>query len=130
MVFIDFNDNKTFKLTNEHELQCAVVDYLRTTDLVFASNCNGFLDTSQKRLTAYSEGMSSGHPDLIIYTPNNLYNMFCIEFKTPCGQGEISPKQSKWLSKLETECKAFCICSNDYTLILECIIKYIHNIIN
>jgi hypothetical protein len=127
MVFIDINKNKTMTLRTEHDLQSAIVDYLRETDLTFASSLNGFLDTPTKRLTAWQEGMGAGHPDLLIYTPNDTYNGMAIEFKTPLGCSKLAPKQSDWLEKLEGDCKYFCLCSNDYAVILECIIKYMLN---
>jgi hypothetical protein len=129
MPFIDFSENKTIHLKNEHDLQTQVVEYLRSTDLTFAANLNGFLDTPEKRIRGWQEGMSAGHPDLLIYTPNNTYNGMAIEFKNVNGQGILAKKQADWLQKLEGDCKYFCICSNDYTVILECIIKYLLNVL-
>ena len=129
MPYVSFSDDKCMTLLTEHDLQKQIVIYLRDTDILFASNCNGFLDSSAKRLKAWHEGMSAGHPDLLIYTPNDSYNGFAIEFKTPKGDGKLDNKQSDWLQKLEVECKYFTLCSNDYTIIIETIIKYIHNIL-
>ena len=124
MPFIDYGENKTVSLKNEHDLQSEVVSYLRETDLTFCANMNGYLDTATKRIRSWQEGMSAGHPDLIIYTPNNTYNGMAIEFKSPTGQGVLSKKQNDWLDKLEKDCKYFCICSNDYAVIIECIVKF------
>lgn len=129
MPFIDFSENKTMNLIDEHSLQTAIVAYLRDSDLVFASNMNGFLDSPEKRIRGWKEGMQSGHPDLLIYTPNNAYNGMAIEFKSLCGTGKLVKKQANWLQKLELDCGYFCLCSNDYTAILECIIKYTNDIL-
>lgn len=129
MPYLSFSENKSLNINNEHDLQKSVVEYLRKTDILFASNCNGFLDTPNKRILAFEEGMQNGHPDLIIYTPNKQYNGMAIELKSPLGVGKLQKNQSEWLQKLEVECKYFCICSNDYTIIIECILKYILSIL-
>ena len=129
MPFIDYGENKTVSLKNEHDLQSEVVSYLRQTDLTFAASLNGYLDTPSKRIRSWQEGMSAGHPDLVIYTPNKTYNGLAIEFKSPTGQGELSKTQNDWLDKLEKDCKYFCICSNDFAVILEVIVKYIYDLL-
>jgi hypothetical protein len=129
MPFISFSENKYMSIQNEHQLQCEVVSYLKDTDLLFAASMNGYLDSPEKRIKAYQEGCGAGIPDLIIYTPNSTYSGLAIECKSPTGLGKLDKKQSEWLQKLETESNFFTLCSNDYTMIIEVLIKYINNIL-
>ena len=124
MPFIDYGENKTVSLKNEHDLQSEVVSYLRETDLTFCANMNGYLDTATKRIRSWQEGMSAGHPDLVIYTPNNTYKGLVFFFKRVRVHGVIINKKHDWLDKLEKDCKYFCMCSNDYAVIIECIVKF------
>jgi hypothetical protein len=126
---MNISQNNTYKITNESDLQIDIVNYLRETDLLFCASLGGYLDSPGKRIRSWKDGYVRGQPDLIIYTPSGKYNGMAIELKTPLGLGKISKDQTEWLDKLEIESKYFCLCSNDYTEVLECIIKYIHGIL-
>lgn len=116
-------------ITDEYSLQCQVVKYLRETDLVFCATLGGFLHTVEDRLKAVKSGYNAGVPDIMISTPCSGYKGMCIELKSPTGFGQLEAKQLQWLNNLSIECDYFCICSNDYTEILECIIKYVHGLL-
>ncbi len=76
-------------------------------------------------------GYTPGTPDILIFTPCNLYTGCCIELKTPYkGAGIVSKQQNDFMNKLEVESNVFCLISNDYTEIIEFLVKYIHGIIN
>ena len=129
MSYINICDDNQMILNNEHSLQTEIVKFLKKTDLIYAANCNGFLDTPLKRKQAWEEGMSSGHPDLLIYTPNKKYNGFALEFKTPNGMGNLADNQKKWLNDLE-RCNYFSLCSNSLTEVIECLVKYMNDILH
>jgi hypothetical protein len=116
-------------ITTEKQLQEEVVKYLRQTDLLFCSSLGGFLDTDQRRIEAVKAGYNAGIPDIIIFTSNSGYNSLALELKAPSGFGAIKKTQLDWLSRLEVESNSFTLCSNDYTEILEVIIKYTHGLL-
>ena len=78
-------------------------------------------------LKAYQLGFQKGMPDLIIFTPNNTYNMLVIELKNPWGTGEISTDQTKVLDMFEKECRAFCCVLNSVEVFVEIVTKYVDN---
>jgi hypothetical protein len=117
-------------ITTEKQLQEEVVKYLRQTDLLFCSSLGGFLDTDQRRIEAVKAGYNAGIPDIIIFTPCTPdYRGLAIELKAPSGFGAIKKNQLDWLSKLEVESEYFTMCSNNYTEIIEVIIKYTHGLL-
>jgi hypothetical protein len=130
-MYIEIDKKRFYNITNEQELQQQVVKYLKTTDLLFCASLGGYLDTDQKRVEASKDGYVKGQPDIIIYSPSGCgrYSGMALEAKTPWGNGQLITHQEQWLNKLEIESNYFCIVSNDYTTILEHIIKYIHGIL-
>ena len=134
MSYININTRQTLIVNSESSLQEAVVRYLRKTDLLYTATLGGFLDSDLARISAVKQGYGGnfrkGVPDLIIYTPNNNYNMLAIELKNPNGFGTVTKEQIKWLNMLEIECKTFTLVSNDLCEIIEVITKYINGILN
>jgi hypothetical protein len=129
MVYIDIDSKHILHIKSEADLQKAVVKYLRETDLAYCSTLGECLDTTVSRIEAVKRGYKCGIPDLIIYTPNNCYNGLAIEFKAATGFGNLKKNQLDWLNQLEKDCNYFVIASNDYTTIIETIIKYIHDLL-
>jgi len=128
MVFLEYDKKQLLTLSNEESLQIACVRYLRSTNLLFSSNgLAECLDTDEKRVKSYLLGYKKGIPDLIIFSPNNTYNMLIIELKTPWGNGELSTDQCKVLEQFETESKAFCCVINSVEVFVEIVQKYINN---
>ena len=134
MVFLEFDQVNTISLMNEQALQRKVSSYLKKSDLLFTSTLGSFLETAQSRMNAVASGygglLRKGVPDILIFTPNNKYNGFALELKSPAGKGELTTEQYKWLQTLEKECKWFCMVSNDYEIIVETLTKYINNILD
>ena len=128
MVFCEYEQNHLLTLTNEESLQIACVKYLRKTDLLYSSNgLSDCLDTDEKRVRSYQLGYKKGMPDLIIFTPNETYNMLVVELKNPWGNGDLSTDQSKVLDTFEKDCKAFCCVLNSIEAFVEIVTKYVHN---
>ena len=66
-------------------------------------------------------------PDLIINNPHKHYTGFCIEFKSPKGNGILSPDQSMIL--LQYQNNGFkTLVSNDYDHIIEQVIEYFRDV--
>ena len=47
-------------------------------------------DTAHKRIDSFKKGYLRGSPDLIINNLHKHYTGFCIEFKSPKGNGVLS----------------------------------------
>ena len=130
MEHYDFDKDHKLNLNNERDLQQAVVKYLRVTDLLFTATLGDMLDTPSSRIRSYLRGYKKGICDVIIFSPCSGYNGFCLELKAPgYGSGILSKEQRNFLHTMAVENNYFCLCSNNYTEILECIIKYTHNIL-
>lgn len=56
-------------------------------------------------------GVTSGIPDILIFTPSNQFNGLAIELKA--GYNKPSPNQKKWLKDLES-CNWFTVWLNDF----------------
>ena len=54
-------------------------------------------DTVHKRIDSFKKGYLRGSPDLIINNLHKRYTGFCIKFKSPKGNGVLSPDQSMML---------------------------------
>jgi hypothetical protein len=130
-MFIDINENRTYKMNNESDLQAIIVDYLRQTDLLFTCTLGGTLSTPQSRIKAWQQGYQKGVLDIMIYSPSGdgKYKGFALELKTVSGLGKVSPNQQDWMTRLEIESGWFCLCSNDLIVIIESITKYIHGVL-
>ena len=128
MVFCEYDNNHLLTLSNEESLQIVCVRYLRKTGLLFTSTgLAEFLNTDEKRVKSYQLGFQKGMPDLIVFTPNETYNMLVIELKTPWGNGELSTEQSKVLDTFEKDCQAFCCVLNSIEVFVEIVTKYVNN---
>ena len=73
------------------------------------------------------KGYLRGSPDLIISNLHKHYTGFCIKFKSPKGNGILSPDQS--LILLQYQNNGFkTLVSNDYDQIIEQIIEYFRDV--
>ncbi len=128
-MYIDITTNNVLSITNENELHNAVVNYLKQTDLMFSCPLPVNLNTDTLRIEAIKKGYTCGMPDIIVYSPNSKYNGLCFELKSPKGTGNLSKKQYDVLDNFQTECKYFCLVSNDYSVIIEVLVKYMYDIL-
>ena len=84
----------TFKIENEMDLHVKVIHFLkkRYPHSLFTVTLGENQDTVYKRIDSFKKkGYLHGSPDLIINNLHKCYIGFCIEMKTPKGNGVLSP---------------------------------------
>ena len=124
-----YNNTLTFKIENETDLHVKVVSFLkkRYPHSLFTVTLGENQDTVHKRIDSFKKGYLRGSPDLIINNLHKHYTGFCIEFKSPKGNGVLSPDQSMIL--LQYQNNGFkTLVSNDYDQIIEQIIEYFRDV--
>ena len=124
-----YNNTLTFKIENEMDLHVKVVSFLkkRYAHSLFTVTLGENQDTVHKRIDSFKKGYLRGSPDLIINNLHKHYTGFCIEFKSPKGNGVLSPDQSMIL--LQYQNNGFkTLVSNDYDQIIEQIIEYFRDV--
>ena len=124
-----YNNTLTFKIENEMDLHVKVVSFLkkRYPHSLFTVTLGENQDTVFKRIDSFKKGYLRGSPDLIINNLHKHYTGFCIEFKSPKGNGVLSPHQSMIL--LQYQNNGFkTLVSNDYDHIIEQVIEYFRDV--
>ena len=124
-----YNNKLTFKIENEMDLHVKVVSFLkkRYPHSLFTVTLGENQDTVFKRINSFKKGYLRGSPDLIINNLHKHYTGFCIEFKSPKGNGVLSPDQSMIL--LQYKNNGFkTLVSNDYDNIIEQVIEYFRDV--
>ena len=124
-----YNNTLTFKIQNEMDLHVKVVSFLkkRYPRSLFTVTLGESQDTVHKRIDSFKKGYLRGSPDLIINNLHKHYTGFCIEFKSPKGNGILSPDQSMIL--LQYQNNGFkTLVSNDYDHIIKQVIEYFRNV--
>ena len=124
-----YNNTLTFKIENEMDLHVKVVSFLekRYPHSLFTVTLGENQDTVHKRIDSYKKGYLRDSPDLIINNLHKHYTGFCIELKSPKGNGVLSSDQSMIL--LQYQNNGFkTLVSNDYDHILEQIIEYFRDV--
>ena len=124
-----YNNTLTFKIENEMDLHVEVVSFLkkRHPRSLFTVTLGENQDTVYKRIDSFKKGYLHGSPDLIINNLHKHYTGFCIEFKSPKGNGILSPDQSMIL--LQYQNNGFkTLVSNDYDHIIEQVIEYFRDV--
>ena len=83
------------------DLHVKVVSFLkkRYPHNLFTVTSGENQDTAFKRIDSFKKGYLRGSPDLIINNLHKHYTGFCIEFKSPKGNGILSPDQSMYSIK-------------------------------
>ena len=120
-----YNNTLSFKIENETDLHVKVVSFLKKSypHSLFTVTLGENQDTVHKRIDSFKKGYLRGSPDLIINNLHKHYTGFCIEFKSPKGNGVLSPDQSMILLQYKNNgFKTFV--SNDYDHIIEQINEY------
>mgnify|MGYP000058562671 CR=1 FL=1 len=123
-------DNCCININSEEQLQREVVKYLKKTDILFTATLGEYLESPKSRRNANKDGYYRGISDILILTPSEQYNGMAIEFKSPKGTGNLTPKQRMTLSKLKIECGYFVLLSNDFVEIITLLTKYINGILD
>ena len=124
-----YNNTLTFKIENEMDLHVKVVSFLkkRYPHSLFTVTLGENQDTVHKRIDSFKKGYLCGSPDLINNNLHKHYTGFCIEFKSPKGNGVLSPDHSMIL--LQYQNNGFkTLVSNDYDHIIEQIIEYFRDV--
>ena len=119
----------TFKIENEMDLHVKVVSFLkkRYRHSLFTVTLGENQDTVHKRIDSFKKGYLRGSPDLIINNLHKHYTGFWIEFKSPKGNGILSPDQPMIL--LQYQNNGFkTLVSNDYDHIIEQVIEYFRDV--
>ena len=94
-----YNDSLTFKIEDETDLHTKVISFLkkRFPHSLLMATLGENQCTSAVRIISYRKGYLRGSPDLIINNLHKHYTGFAIEFKSPKGNGVLSPDQSMML---------------------------------
>ena len=124
-----YSNMLTFKIENETDLHVKVVSFLkkRYPHSLFTVTLGENQDTVHKRINFFKKGYLRGSPDLIINNLHKHYTGFCIEFKSPKGNGILAPDQ--FMILLQYQNNGFKILvSNDYDQIIEQIIEYFRDV--
>ena len=124
-----YNNTLTFKIENEMDLHVKVVSFLkkRYPHSLFTVTLGENQDTVHKRIDSFKKRYFRDSPDLIINNLHKHYTGFCIEFKSPKGNGVLSPDQSMIL--LQYQNNGFnTLVSNDYDHIIEQVIEYFRDV--
>ena len=124
-----YTNTLTVKIENEMDLHVKVVSFLkkRYPHSLFTVTLGENQDTVHKRIDSFKKGYLRGSPDLIINNLHKHYTGFCIEFKSPKGNGVLSPDQSMIL--LQYQNNGFkTLVSNDYDHIIEQVIEYFRDV--
>ena len=124
-----YNNTLTFKTENEMDLHVEVISFLkkRYPHSLFTVTLGENQDTVHKRIGSFKKGYLRGSPDLIINNLHKHYTGFCIEFKSPKGNGVLSPDQ--YVILLQYQNNDFkTLVSNGYDQIIEQIIEYFRDV--
>ena len=124
-----YNNTLTFKIENKMDLHVKVVSFLkkRYPHSLFTVTLGENQDIVHKRIDSFKKGYLHGSPDLIINNLHKHYTGFCIEFKSPKGNGVLSPDQSMIL--LQYQNNGFkTLVSNDYDHIIEQVTEYFRDV--
>ena len=121
----DNPNNKMFKIENEEDLHCKVVELIRNfyPNSLLVPGLGENQDTPDKRINSWKKGYQRGQPDLMILDYHKDYKGLCIEFKSPTNNYNISESQLKMKEKYRDNNYAF-ILSNDYDKISKLIHKF------
>ena len=94
-----YNNMLTFKIENETDLHVKVISFLkkRCPHSLFTVTLVENQNTGIKRIESHRKGYLRGSPDLIINNLHKHYAGFAIEFKSPKGNGVLSPDRSMML---------------------------------
>ena len=125
----DNPNNKMFKIENEMDLHCKVVELIRNfyPEVIMVPGLGENQDTPDKRINSWKKGYMRGQPDLMILDYHKYYKGLCIEFKSPTNNYCVTESQLKMKEKYCENEYAF-ILSNDYDKISKLIHKYMSGV--
>lgn len=91
--------NRRYSVKNESDAQRNVVLWLKRRRLVWCAVPNGGKREKLTALTLQREGLVSGVPDILIFSPSGRFVGLALEMKHPEG-GTISDEQRHFAAKL------------------------------
>ena len=114
-----------FKIENELDLHKKVIDYIRRfhNNLILVVGLGENQDTAGKRIQSWQKGYQKGQPDVIVQNAHKYYNGFCLELKTPKGNGELSEAQKETLERYGQQ-NYLTLVSHDYDEIVDVLKEY------
>ena len=124
-----YNNMLAFKIENETDLHVKVISFLKKRfphSLFTVTLCKNQC-TSTMRIDSYKKGYLRDFPDLIINNLHKHYTGFAIEFKSPKGNGVLSPDQSMMLQQYQNNGFKTLV-FNDYDHIIEQLIEYFRDV--
>jgi hypothetical protein len=100
---------------SEKTLHYRVVNFIRRyyPNIIIIAGLGELQSTTRKRLEAWHKGYAKGTPDLLLLVPHRTYSGYCIELKSPKGNGKLSKDQSDLLEKFRGF-GYYTLVSNDY----------------
>lgn len=124
----DNPNNNMFKIENETDLHCKVVQYIRRfyPDSIIIAGLGENQDTPQKRISSWRKGYAEGQPDMIVNNHKD-FNVLCIEFKNPNNNDNITEAQKEMKKRYRNEGYKFII-SNDYEGIVRILNEYMNGL--
>lgn len=125
----EYHERLTFKIETEKDLHQKVVNFIRNTypNALIIASLGEMQDSVQKRIECKKNGYEKGTPDILINNVHKHYNGFALEFKSPTGEGVLSPAQSAMIEKYKQNNYKVMV-SNNYDSILMNIIEYFNNV--
>ena len=96
----DNPNNHMFRIENETDLHTKVVQYIRqfySGAILIAGFGENQDDT--KRINSWKKGYQKGQPDIIIMNNHMNYSGFCIRFKSPTNNYQVSEAQLEMKGK-------------------------------
>ena len=131
-MIVDYNSKNLVDTSSEANLQIELIRWLKsdqTDHWLFTASLGEFLDTDGTRIKANKMGYVSGSPDITIYNSNKHHSGILIELKVATGFGDLSKKQSDFLTKAEQiNPKLLVIISNNLKELISTLTKYKYNI--
>lgn len=111
-----------FKIENEFDLHCKVVQYIRRfyPDAIIIAGLGDLgenQDTPEKRIHYWKMGYMKGQPDIMIMNNHLEYNGMCIEFKSPKNNYKITKEQLEMKRRYKLHELRFIIVSDYDTII-------------
>ena len=125
----DNPNNKMFKIENETDLHCKVVDYVRRfyPEAIIVAGLGDLQDTPSKRIDSWKKGCTKGQPHFMIINYRKDFSGCCIEFKSPTKNYQVSQAQ-KELKHRYKENGYYFLLSNDYNLITKNMHDYMEGV--
>jgi prophage antirepressor-like protein len=116
----DYAKKNAFYMQSEDDLHSKVVRYIRRyyPHAMMNPGLGEFQRTDDLRLEGFRKGYQKGTADLTILNKHLEYSGFCVEFKTPKGDGSLSASQEEWLRNLHINGWKVLV-SNDYDAIVK-----------